>query len=964
MDQIIASTYRIIQKIGAGGGGVVYLAEHLRLGKNVVLKVDKRKLTTKPELLRKEVDVLKELKHAYIPRVYDFFVEGETVCTVMDYIEGESLDKALKRGERFSQPQVIRWAVQLLDALDYLHSPTHGTPPKGYVHSDIKPANLMRMPDNNICLIDFNIALSLGETHVIGASIGYASPEHYGRDFSFSSSQMYETDTAAYEAGGAEKPKEPEKEPTGEVKTSSMSALRASPFGKKTIIPDVRSDIYSVGATLYHLLSGKRPAKEATDVMALSKGEYSPPLVEIITKAMNPNPDLRYQTAREMQEAFLNLRKNDPRMKSWKRKRKTACVAFPILIAASAVTAFVGLKRLQVADNWLKHTEYARNAMEQGDMAEARRNIRQALPEKSSFLTPALKTETQRVLTDVLGVYDMKNSYRTQGIIELPSEVLGLEIAPDGRTGAGLCSGNLEIFNIEEEKILTELPTDSSALSEVKYLDESTILYAGRDGICCFDIAEGRELWTGEPATKICVSSDGKTAAAVYRDETGACLYDTENGNLIQKLDFGGKHQSVAENDSFANPGYSLLALSPDGRFLAVSFDDGTLTVYDLQDENKPYYILKDPSDYYRFEGGFSGQYLAFTATSPSESVFVVVDANRMEQTGGARTDNSTIEARADDTGIYIKSDNILAAVDPVTGDQTPLVTTAETILEFDTTGKNTVMTTDDAVQFYDYTASLMSEFKKENTKSFLALAENAALIGSLDSPVVRIMDYEEHPEAEIFSYDPSCKHDEARISADGKTMMLFSYDTFYLYDIDGNMQKEVSLPDAEQIYDQQFVRDEEGSRLEVIYNDGKRTAYDVKDGALLYEKEGDPPDLSMEEEFVTDRFRIRSALHGQPEVYNLKTDKLVCTLTEDAYLTYVTQADDDAVIVQYVTADGYCYGQLMNEKWEVLADLPYLCDVIDGTLLFDYPDGNVCQSHIYRIDQLKEILKEEERNA
>ena len=103
---------------------------------------------------------------------------------MIEYIEGESLDKALKRGERFSQAQVVRWAVQLLDALSYLHSPVHGTPPKGYVHSDIKPANLMRTQDGNICLIDFNIALALGEEGVIGCSVGYASPEHYGFDFS------------------------------------------------------------------------------------------------------------------------------------------------------------------------------------------------------------------------------------------------------------------------------------------------------------------------------------------------------------------------------------------------------------------------------------------------------------------------------------------------------------------------------------------------------------------------------------------------------------------------------------------------------------------------------------------------------------------------------------------------------------------------------------------------------------
>ncbi len=129
MPEVISSTYEIIQRLGSGGGGVVYLSNHLRLNKQVDLNADKRQVTTRPELLRREVDVLKDLSHPYIPQVYDFFVEGETVYTAMDYVDGESLDKSLKRGERFSQPQVIKWAKQLLEALQYLHNPTHGMPP-------------------------------------------------------------------------------------------------------------------------------------------------------------------------------------------------------------------------------------------------------------------------------------------------------------------------------------------------------------------------------------------------------------------------------------------------------------------------------------------------------------------------------------------------------------------------------------------------------------------------------------------------------------------------------------------------------------------------------------------------------------------------------------------------------------------------------------------------------------------
>jgi serine/threonine protein kinase len=306
MSEIISSTYELIERIGSGGGGVVYLANHLRLGKKVVLKADKRKLTTRPELLRREVDVLKNLTHSYIPQVYDFFVENDTVYTAMDYIQGESLDKPLKRGERFSQAQVIKWAIQTLEALDYLHQPIHGDPPKGYVHSDIKPANLMKRPNNDICLIDFNIALAIGENNVVGCSIGYASPEHYGLDYSeVSGTVIDENETVTL---------------NDETATITLSKIKSSSSNsKKRIMPDVRSDIYSVGATLYHLLSGVRPAKDALNVEKLSQKEFSPLIVKIISKAMEPNPNLRYQTAAEMLDDILKLRENDPRTKKLKK---------------------------------------------------------------------------------------------------------------------------------------------------------------------------------------------------------------------------------------------------------------------------------------------------------------------------------------------------------------------------------------------------------------------------------------------------------------------------------------------------------------------------------------------------------------------------------------------------------------------------------------------------------------------
>lgn len=181
MSQVIAGIYEIEKQIGAGGGGIVYKGRHLRLEKQVVLKADKRTLSTGTDVLRREVDMLKSLSHTYIPQVYDFVQEDGVVYTVMDFIDGESLDKLLARKQKITQPQIIGWACQLLQALSYLHS----RPPHGILHGDIKPANIMLRPGGDVCLIDFNIALALGEDGAVkvGFSRGYASPEHYGADY-------------------------------------------------------------------------------------------------------------------------------------------------------------------------------------------------------------------------------------------------------------------------------------------------------------------------------------------------------------------------------------------------------------------------------------------------------------------------------------------------------------------------------------------------------------------------------------------------------------------------------------------------------------------------------------------------------------------------------------------------------------------------------------------------------------
>lgn len=961
MSKVIASTYKIIEQIGSGGGGNVYLAEHLRLGKRVVLKADKRKMTTRPELLRREVDVLKDLRHSYIPKVYDYFVENDIIYTVMDFIEGESLDKPLKRGERFSQPQIIKWAKQLLEALNYLHCPIHGDPPRGYVHSDIKPANLMRTPQNDICLIDFNIALALGEENVVGHSEGYASPEHYGLDYSGLGGDQTEREAETDALSDEEETQTTAETETveGESETVTLSELKSKTVYKK-IVPDVRSDIYSVGATLYHLLSGRRPAKYADEVIPLSGSEFSPLLVGIISKAMNPNPDLRYQTAADMLADFNSLRENDPRTKRWKRQNKIACTIFAFMLCAGVGTAFVGLKRMQVAERSQKLAEYSENATKEGDIDSALQYALDAIPKSANLLTPEDSPEAQKALADALGIYDLEDGFKKSGIVELGKNPLYLAVSPNGKIAACMCENEIAVIDMQTLEIRVTLTVVDSAMAEIEFLDDETIVYSGEQGLCAYNVLTGTELWTGDMATAISISEDGSTVAALYKENDYAVIYAAPSGERLGEIDFGGRAQQVSMvSDSFADPYGNLFELSGDGNRLAVSFEDGSLSVFDTKSDSEQLTVLKSGSEYTYFEGGFSGKYLAFAASSGTDSIFAVIDSEKEEQTVGLKSENS-FHTKTDKNGIYVQVKNRLVKMNPLTGEQTPLVSFEETIGNFSVGERYTSISTEDKILIFDSEANLVTQFEGMGETGILQSVGDLVLSGRIDTPELCVMKYEEKAQKEIAKYDPLFEHDEARISADGKHIMLFSYNQFRICDLEGNIIAETGLPNEENVYDQQFIREGNDSYLKVIYNDGRALCYDAGDGSLISELREEAPDMELNEEFYTDDFRIEAPLHGAPQVYDVETDEKICELSEDAFLIYVTQTNNN-IVAQYVTAEGFRYGILLDGECREIAYLPYLSDVKDNELYFDYPSGgSLRKSEIYDLDSLMELAKEQ----
>ncbi len=940
MKKMIGSTYEIIDRIGSGGGGNVFLANHLRLNKKVVLKEDKRKLTTKADLLRREVDVLKNLSFTYIPQVYDFFIDGDSTYTVMEYIDGESLDNALKRGERFSQKQVIFWAVELLQALAYLHNPVHGDPPKGFVHSDIKPANIMRRPNNDVCLIDFNIALALGEENVVGSTAGYASPEHYGLDFStYSNTDTLQSSTETI---------------GDQTETVTVPETGSALSPKKTIRPDVRSDIYSLGATLYHLLSGRRPAKNALEVVSLSKKEFSPQLVDIITKSMNPNPDLRYQSADEMLDAFLHLHENDRRTIRQKRILISGSSILLALLLMGTGTAFTGLKRMQAAEENLKLAEYSENAFAKGDTVKAVALALDAIPQKSGLFEPKVSAEAQKALTDALGVYDLSDGFKAYKTLTLPSEPFDMVSAPDGSTFSCIYAYKLAVFDADSLEILYEKPVTESALAEIKYISDSLIAYAGASGLEVYDLNSKQVLWTGQPATKIAVSKDASTIAAIYKDETSASIYDAYSGEVRTVIDFEGRHQSVVSNDIFANPRDNLLALNEDGSQMAASFADGSLQIFNLMNREEDIVLMEDGSGYVHFEGGYYKEFLAFSADGPNDSVFAVIDTKKAEQTGGFNG-QSRFGVKTDNNGIYLSYENVLVKIHPVSGEQTALVTTSQNVNEFAVSDRFTLISNENRYVYFDQTARKLKEKETEISSDFLLLNEKMSVIGSMSSPVLTIEKYADHTQNGLISYSPEYAHDEARISHDWNTVMLFSYKEFYILDSSGNLIKKFELPNPESVYDQQYMRTETSSSLEVTYTDETVLIYDGKNGEQIGSEKRDPPDLSLHEEFYTDHLRFDDDLHGVTKVIDQNTNQQVRELAEDAFLTYVTQIGD-SIVVQYVTADGYKYGKLLDRNCNVTAVLPYLSDIYEEQFIFDYPDGSIRNCDVLTLDELIEI--------
>ena len=300
--QNFSDTYEILDKLGEGAGGIVYKAYHKRLRQEVVIKQHRRSAVSLTGS-RREVDILKNLHHSYLPQVLDFFEIDGDVYTVMSYVPGKSFAQLLAEGYRFTPKELIRWGMQICSALNYLHSQN---PP--VIHCDIKPANIMLTPRGDICLIDFNISFYLGDKAVLGYTNGYTSPEQYIMALSHESGQN--------EAGD--------------------------------VHIDERTDIYSVGATLYHLAVGQKVGDYRERINAEYLAQFTgDSFAQVIERALRIDPAQRYQSAYDMFRALENIPKKDSRYLSLLHRQTAVRIVLVVLLAGFIVLGGYGISRIK-----------------------------------------------------------------------------------------------------------------------------------------------------------------------------------------------------------------------------------------------------------------------------------------------------------------------------------------------------------------------------------------------------------------------------------------------------------------------------------------------------------------------------------------------------------------------------------------------------------------------------------------
>ena len=335
----VGSGYSRMRPLDEGGMGTLYWAHKDSLDIDVVIKRVKQKFRGRMDE-RAEANILKNLKHKYLPRIYDIINSPSGyVYTIMDYIQGENMQKYIEKNGPANQKTVYRWACQLCEAVAYLHTQT---PP--ILHCDIKPSNVMITPSGDICVIDFNTSLVFSKgVLALGATPGYAAPEQYAKG----PSRIDEEATLPLFGGAEEKEGQSSQSMYVSGSVYSATAAQATNAGDYGTISK-RTDVYGIGATLYFAATGQRPAHSLEQVRPITSYHcsLSKSFQAIILRAMRKHQEERFQDAQEMLRALQDIHLMDQRYRNTAAAQKIVAIASVLMVAAGAACVAFGVQRM------------------------------------------------------------------------------------------------------------------------------------------------------------------------------------------------------------------------------------------------------------------------------------------------------------------------------------------------------------------------------------------------------------------------------------------------------------------------------------------------------------------------------------------------------------------------------------------------------------------------------------------
>lgn len=376
---VVDGKYKILSKIGQGGMSTVYLALNERANKSWAVKEVRKDGVSDFEVIKQsqivETNLLKKLHHPNLPSIIDVIDEEECFLIVMDYIEGNPLSDALKAKKCLNCDDVIEWAKQLCDVLEYLH-----TRKPAIIYRDMKPANVMLRPDGSVMLIDFGIAREFKEQNVedticLGTR-GYAAPEQFG----------------------------------GRGQT------------------DARTDIYCLGATIYHLVTGHNPSDPPYEMYPIRhwNPSFSSGLEKIIQKCTQKNPEDRYQSCAELLYALEHYEEEE---EEYKKVQNAKWYTFLVMVVVTVVMfvctvgSYFGMRTI-ASDKYQEHLNNASMAIANEDKYEYYKEAIHLDPSNEEAYMEVIETMKKD------GVFDVAESEKIRELI--PSNIGELEQNEEG----------------------------------------------------------------------------------------------------------------------------------------------------------------------------------------------------------------------------------------------------------------------------------------------------------------------------------------------------------------------------------------------------------------------------------------------------------------------------------------------------------------------------------------------------